>query len=173
MRDTVSIPGTALVRRPGPRLDAGLITHIERRPIDLDLAARQHQAYVAALAVAGWRIHPLTSADQHADAVFVEDTVVVCGGLAVLTRPGAAERRAEVVGAEKAVRELGLDFARIEAPGTLDGGDVLQVGDTVYVGRSARTNDEAFCQVARLFGALGRRVGSLPVRGGLHPYFAV
>lgn len=162
------VSGTALVRRPGPRLAAGLVTHIERRPVDPALAARQYEEYVSALAAAGWRVHPLAPADEHADAVFVEDTVVVCGGLAVLARPGAAARRAEVIGAEKAVRDLGLEIARIEAPGTLDGGDVLQVGDTVYVGRSARTNEEAFCQLARLFGALGRRVVSVPVRGCLH-----
>jgi dimethylargininase len=159
---------TALVRRPGPRLAEGLLTHMVRRPIDLTLATRQYEAYVAALAAAGWRIHPLAPADDHPDAVFVEDTVVVCGGLAVLAWPGAQQRRAEVTSAEKAVRELGLELARIEAPGTLDGGDVLQVGDTVYVGRSSRTNEEAFCQVARLLGALGRRIVSVPVSGCLH-----
>lgn len=159
---------TALVRYPGPRLAAGIVTHITRRPIDVNRARRQHEAYVAALAAAGWRIRPLSPADDQPDAVFVEDTVVVCDDLAVLARPGARQRRAEVPGAEKAVRELGLEIARIEVPGTLDGGDVLQVGDTVYVGRSGRTNEDAFCQVARLLGGLGRRVVSVPVTGCLH-----
>ena len=161
-------PGTALVRHPGPRLTAGIVTHQPRRPVDLSRARRQHDAYVSALAAAGWRIRPLMPADGQPDAVFVEDTVVICDGLAVLARPGPSERRAEVPGAEKGVRELGLEIARIAAPGTLDGGDVLQVGDTVYVGRSSRTNEEAFCQLARLLGAVGRRVVSVPVTGCLH-----
>jgi dimethylargininase len=159
---------TALVRPPGPRLADGIVTHIERRPIDVVLAARQHEAYVSALEAAGLRIHPLPADDDHPDAVFVEDTVVVCDGLAVLARPGAPERRAEVTAAEKAVRELGLEVARIDSAGTLDGGDVLQVGDTVYVGRTGRTNAEAFCQMAKLLGALGRHVVSVPVIGCLH-----
>jgi len=157
-----------LVRPPGPRLAEGIVTYIDRRPVDGELAARQHEVYVSALAAAGRRIRALPASGAQPDAVFVEDTVVVCDGLAVLTRPGAPQRRAEVIAAEKAVRELGLEVARIEAPGTLDGGDVLQVGDTVYVGRSGRTNEEAFCQMARLFGALGRHVVSVPVTGCLH-----
>ncbi|HEU5157638.1 MAG TPA: N(G),N(G)-dimethylarginine dimethylaminohydrolase [Streptosporangiaceae bacterium] len=160
--------GTALVRAPGPRLADGIVTHIARRPVDAARARRQHEDYVAEIAAAGWRIRRLPPADDQPDAVFVEDTVVVCDGLAVLTRPGAPERRAEVPGAEKAVRELGLELARIDAPGTLDGGDVLQAGDTVYVGRTSRTNEDAFCQLARLLGALGRRVVSVPVTGCLH-----
>ncbi|HEX6469943.1 MAG TPA: N(G),N(G)-dimethylarginine dimethylaminohydrolase [Streptosporangiaceae bacterium] len=159
---------TALVRYPGPRLAEGIVTHRARRPIDLELARGQHAAYVSELAAAGWRVRPLVPADDHPDAVFVEDTVVICGELAVLTRPGAPRRRPEVIGAEKAVRELGLELARIKAPGTLDGGDVLQAGGTVYVGRSARSNEEAFCQLARLLGAPGRRVVSVAVNGCLH-----
>lgn len=159
---------TALVRPPGPRLAEGLVTHVERRPVDLRLATRQHAAYVAALRAAGWRIRAVAGADALPDAVFVEDTVVVCGGLAVLGRSGAPDRRPEVTGTEKAVRGLGLDVARIEPPGTLDGGDVLQVGDTVYVGRSGRTNDEAICQLAPLLGGLGRRVVPVKVSGCLH-----
>lgn len=159
---------TALVRRPGPRLAEGIVTHIERRPVDVELAARQHAEYVAALEAAGWRVRELPPADDQPDAVFVEDTAVVTDGLAVISRPGAPERRTETIWTEKAVREMGFELARVEAPGTLDGGDVLQAGDTVYVGRSSRTNEEAFCQVARLLGGLGRRVVSVPVTGCLH-----
>ncbi|HEY7488605.1 MAG TPA: N(G),N(G)-dimethylarginine dimethylaminohydrolase [Streptosporangiaceae bacterium] len=160
--------GTALVRQPGPRLAEGIVTHIQRRPVDVGLAVRQHEAYVAALEAAGWRVRELPPADEQPDAVFVEDTVVVSDGLAVITRSGAQERRGEAIWTEKAVREMGLELARIESPGTLDGGDVLQAGGTVFVGRSGRTNEDAFCQVASLFGALGRRVVSVPVIGRLH-----
>lgn len=158
----------ALVRRPSPRLAEGLVTHIDRSPVDAGLAARQHEAYVAALRSAGWRVHELPAADDLPDAVFVEDTVVVCDGLAVLARPGAPERRAEVASVERAVTGLGLEVARIDGEATLDGGDVLQVGTTVYVGRSGRTNEDAICLAARLFGARGRHVVPVQVRGCLH-----
>src|SRR4051794_4568399 len=125
----------ALVRRPSSRMADGLVTFGEREPVDAALAAKQHDAYVAALAAARWRIHEVAPADPLPDSAFVGDAVVVCGDLAVLARPGAAERRAEVAGAEEAVRALGLEVARIEEPGTLDGGDVLSVGKTLYVGR--------------------------------------
>ncbi|MFD0686623.1 dimethylargininase [Actinomadura fibrosa] len=158
--------GTALVRRPGPRLADGIVTHIDRRPVDAALAARQHAAYVGSLRAAGWRIREVAPADAHPDAVFVEDAVVVCGDLAVLGRSGEARRRGEVPGAERAVRDLGLRVERIKEPGTLDGGDVLRVGDTVYVGRGARTNEEGICQLAHLLG--GRRVVPVDTSGCLH-----
>ncbi|MCP2338779.1 dimethylargininase [Actinomadura rupiterrae] len=158
--------GIALVRRPGPRLAEGIVTHIERRPVDLALARRQHDAYTAALRAAGWSVRAVPEADDAPDAVFVEDTVVVCGDTAVLALPGAPERRAEVAGTEAVVRDLGLRIERITEPGTLDGGDVLAAGDTVYVGRGERTNEEGICQLARLVG--GRRTVPVDVRGALH-----
>ena len=103
----------------------GIVTHIDRARVDVDRAVAQHAAYVAALAGAGWTIHEVAPAEELPDSAFVEDTVIVCENLAVLTRPGASERRAEVAGSEQAARELGLEIARIEAPGRLDGGDVI------------------------------------------------
>lgn len=138
---------TALVRPPSSRMGEGIVTHLERTAADAELAAQQHAAYVAALAAAGWAIREAEAADELPDSAFIEDTMVVFGDLAVLARPGAPERRPEVDGAEAAVRELGLEVARIEEPGTLDGGDVLQVGDTVYVGRGGRTNGEGIRQL--------------------------
>src|SRR4051794_31383167 len=151
----------------------GLVTFGEREPVDAALAAKQHDAYVAALAAAGWRIHEVAPADPLPDSAFVEDTVVVCGDLAVLARPGAAERRAEVAGAEEAVRALGLEVARIEEPGTLDGGDVLTVGRTLYVGRGGRTNEEGIRQLAALAGPRGFEVVTVPLLGVLHLKSAV
>ncbi|WP_308166018.1 dimethylargininase [Actinomadura sp. NEAU-AAG7] len=159
-------PGTALVRDPGPRLADGIVTHRDRREVDTALAARQHGDYVAALGEAGWRVRPVAPADAHPDAVFVEDAVVVCGDLAVLGRSGETRRRGEVPGAEAAVRDLGLRVERITEPGTLDGGDVLHAGGTVYVGRGARTNEEGICQLAHLLG--GRRVVPVDTRGCVH-----
>jgi dimethylargininase len=165
--------GIALVRRPGPRLAEGIVTHIEREPVDAELAAAQHGEYVAALRAAGWRPVEVPPDDDLPDAPFVEDTVVVCDGLAVLARPGAPERRPEVAATAEVVRDLGLVTVAIEEPGTLDGGDVLQVGDTVYVGRSARTNDAGIAQLARALAARGRSVVPVDMRGVLHLKSAV
>src|SRR4051794_27164321 len=158
----------ALVRRPSSRIADGIVTHIDRTPVDAEAAAAQHAAYVTALADAGWTIREVEPADELADSAFVEDTMVVCDGLAVLARPGAPERRAEVAGAEAAVRELGLDVARIEEPGVLDGGDVLQVGTTVYVGRGGRTNGDGIRQLRRHLAERGRTVVPVPLRAVLH-----
>jgi dimethylargininase len=137
---------TVLVRRPGPRLTEGLISHIEWLPIDPVLALRQWESYVEALAAEGWHVVEVAPADDCPDAVFVEDPVVVYGKTAVLARSGAPERRGETDGVAEALD--GYDLRRIEAPGTLDGGDVLKIGATVYVGRSGRTNDEGIRQLA-------------------------
>jgi dimethylargininase len=163
----------ALVRPPSSRMAEGITTHIDRVPADAALAARQHAAYVKAVADAGWTIREVPAADELPDCAFVEDTVVVFDDLAVLTRPGAAERRPEIAGAEEVVRALGLERAAIEAPGTLDGGDVLHVGRTVYVGRGGRTNGEGIRQLRRHAAARGRVVVPVALDGVLHLKSAV
>jgi dimethylargininase len=165
--------GIALIRRPSGRLAEGIVTHVERVPVDVVLARRQHDGYRAALAGAGWEVREVPPADLCPDSVFVEDVVVVCAGLAILTRPGAPPRRAEVAGLEPVVRAAGLDVARIEEPGTLDGGDVLQVGARVYVGRGGRTNAEGIRQLRRLLAPLGRTVVAVPLGAVLHLKSAV
>mgnify|MGYP001946541360 CR=1 FL=1 len=165
--------GVALMRRPGPDLDRGVVTHIPRSRVDTVLAARQYTIYQEAVASAGWRVHEVEAAPGHPDSVFVEDTVVVCEDLAVLTRPGVRVRRGEVEGVEPVVRSLGLRVARIEEPGTLEGGDVLQVGSTVYVGVGGRTNAEGAAQLEGLLEPLGRRVQRVRVGAALHLKSAV
>ena len=163
----------ALVRRPSSRLGDGLVTHLERSAVDAALAERQHASYVEALTDAGWDVREVEPADELPDSAFVEDTMVVCDGLAVLARPGAVERRDEVAAAEDAVRACGLEVARIEEPGTLDGGDVLQVGTTVYVGRGGRTNEEGIAQLRALLAPRGRTVVAVPLHRVLHLKSAV
>ena len=165
--------GTALVRPPGPRLADGIVTHVERSAVDVALAREQHAGYVAALRAAGWDVREVPPADEHPDAVFVEDTVVVVDDLAVLTHPGAPQRRGEVEGTAKAVEALGLRVARVEGDGHLDGGDVLQVGSTVYVGRGGRTDGEGIRQLRRHLAPLGRTVVPVPLRAVLHLKSAV
>ena len=158
----------ALVRMPASNLAEGLVTHQERATIDTELADQQWDAYVAALDAAGWDTTEVSWADQLADSVFIEDTVVVVGDLAVVTRPGAESRRPEIVAAETTARELGLRIHRIEGDGTLEGGDVLQVGTTVYVGRSGRTNAEGVRQLRNILAPRGFDVVAVPVTKALH-----
>ena len=165
--------GTALVRTPGPRLAEGIVTHVARVAVDVDAALDQHRAYVAALAAHGWTPSAVPPADDQPDAVFVEDTVVVVDDLAVVTRPGAAERRGELTGARSAVAALGLRAERLDAPATLDGGDVLQVGRTVYVGRGDRTNAAGVRALRELLAPLGRTVVPVRLGGVLHLKSAV
>jgi dimethylargininase len=160
----------ALIRKPSPRLAEGLVTHIDRTPVDVELAYRQHEGYVAALRSCGWETVEVAPAPDCPDSVFIEDALVVRGELAIVTRLGAPSRRAETEGAAEAARSLGLKVAHIEAPGTLDGGDVLQVGDTVYVGRSGRTNADGIRQLRAL---LGTNVVPVPLSGTLHLKSAV
>jgi dimethylargininase len=165
--------GIALVRQPSHRLAEGLVTHIERRDVDIAQARPQHEAYCTALADAGWQVREVAPADRCPDSVFVEDTVVVCDGLAVITRPGAPQRRPEISGTEKAVREAGLEVVRVQAPATLDGGDVLQVGTIVYVGRGGRTNGEGVAQLRDYMATRGRTVIPVSLRDVLHLKSAV
>lgn len=163
----------ALVRQPASTLADGEVTHLERTPVDLELADEQWQGYVDALAANGFEIVDVPAADELPDSVFVEDAVVVFGDLAVVTSPGAESRRAETDAVEAAVRTLGLAVARIELPGTLDGGDVLKVGDTVYVGRGGRTNAEGIRQLREIVTPLGFTVVAVPVKKTLHLKSAV
>lgn len=164
--------GHILVRRPAPSLADGELTHIDRSPVDPDLAVRQWQAYVDAFASHGWTVHEVEPADEHPDGVFVEDTVVVFDDLAVLTSPGAASRRGEVRSTEAAIRglpaELGLQIASITEPGHLDGGDVLKIGRTAYIGLSSRTDAEGIAQLAGLLEPRGWQVVSVPISKVLH-----
>ncbi|GAA4690322.1 dimethylargininase [Nocardioides conyzicola] len=163
----------ALVRRPGPRLDDGLLTHLERVPVDADLALRQWEAYVEALRAEGWETVEVPPVDDCPDAVFVEDTVVVLDDLAVISRPGADERKPETAGTEATLAALGYRIARIEAPGTLDGGDVLKHDRTVWVGLGGRTNSEGLEQLAAHLAPLGADVVGVPVSKVLHLKSAV
>lgn len=162
----------ALTREVSSALGRCELTHLRRTPIDIRRARRQHTLYEQLLAVLGCRIERLAEAPELADSVFVEDTAVVLDELAVITRPGAQSRRAEtatVSSALGAVRPL----ARIEAPGTLDGGDVLRVDETIYVGLSSRSNRAGIDQLAAHVSPLGYRVRPVPVRSCLHLKSAV
>lgn len=157
----------AITHVPSPRMNECVVTHVERRPIDVAIAQRQHEAYRRALAECGAEVRLLDVNAAMPDCVFIEDTAVVLDELAIMTSPGAPSRRGEPAGIEI---ELAKDrrIVRIEAPATLDGGDVLRVGKTILVGASSRTNAlgaEALDEHAR---PLGYDVRVVAVKGCLH-----
>jgi dimethylargininase len=167
-------PGVrALVRRPARRLAEGLLTHIERQPIDVALAGEQWASYVEALRSNGWEPVEVPADDDLPDSVFVEDTIVVFADLAVITRPGAVTRRAETAAVEATIAALGYELVHVRAPGTLDGGDVLKVGSTVYVGLGGRTNAAGAEQLSMHLATRGATVVTMPCTKVLHLKSAV
>jgi dimethylargininase len=169
----MTAPTRALVRPPVARLAEGLVTHIDRVPIDVDLAIRQWHGYRAAMEGADWELVEVPPAPECPDSVFVEDAVVMFRNVAVVTRPGATSRRGETPTVAEIVAGLGASMNRIVAPGTLDGGDVLKVGDTVYVGRGGRTNHEGIRQLRSIVEPLGLTVVAVPLSKVLHLKSAV
>lgn len=158
----------ALVRAPATTLAKGQLTHLKRKPVRYAKAREQWEAYVAALEAEGFRTRQVEADDAFPDCVFIEDMVVMLGQVAVLTSPGADSRRGEGDAVEAEVLELGLETRHIRLPGTLDGGDVLRVGTTIYVGRSSRTNAEGIRQFRAIAYDLGYRVVGVPVTKALH-----
>jgi dimethylargininase len=156
-----------LVRRPAESLADGIVTFIDREPLDLELAKRQWDGYVAALHRSGWPTVVIDGDDAMPDCVFVEDTVVMFGDLAVITNPRQPARNPEIVAVQRTIEELGLETTAI-TDGTLDGGDVLKVGSQVYVGLSGTTNAAAIAQLARILAPRGYTVTTVPMTRALH-----
>lgn len=163
----------AIVRAPAANLADGELTHLDREPIDATLADTQWDAYIAALTANDWEVVEVPIGEGLADSVFIEDAVVLFGRTAVITSPGAESRRPETAAVEATVRQLGLRIERISLPGTLDGGDILKVGATVFVGRGGRTNADGIRQLRAIVGPLGYTVTAVPMTKALHLKSAV
>jgi dimethylargininase len=143
------------------------LTHLSREPIDVERARQQHAAYERALEAAGCAIVQLDEAADLPDSVFVEDTAIVFDEIAIVTRPGAATRRREVLPVAELLRAY-RDVREIEAPATVDGGDVIVAGRIVFVGQSGRTNREAVVQIRRALVPFAYEIHMVPVTGCLH-----
>jgi len=162
----------AITRQVSPRLADCELTCIDARPIDLERARAQHAAYVRALTDLGCALIELPAEPDLPDSVFVEDTAVVLPEVAVVTRPGADSRRPETASVAAALAPY-RELLRIEAPATLDGGDVLVIGRAVYVGLSTRSDARAAGQLQDLLRPFGYTVTGVPLRGCLHLKSAV
>jgi dimethylargininase len=157
----------ALTREVSPAITQCELTHLERVPIDYESARSQHAQYLAALRRLDIQIQSLPAEPDLPDSVFVEDTALVLDECAVITRPGADSRKPEI---ESIARALGpyRTLFHIQAPATLDGGDVLRLDRTLYVGLSSRTNQEGIDQLRALLRPLGYSVEGASVTGCLH-----
>lgn len=163
---------TALIRDVSASLARCELTHLEREPIDVARARLQHEAYERTLIGLGCRIVRLPAADELPDAVFVEDTALALDEAAVLTRPGAPSRRPECDSVAAALEPF-LPVVRMRGPGTLDGGDVLRVDRTLYVGLSTRTDRAGIAELESLLAPYGYAVRAVPLIGCLHLKTAV
>jgi N-Dimethylarginine dimethylaminohydrolase len=154
----------ALVRPPASTFADGLTT-AGLGPPDPQLALAQHEAYVRALETCGLSVTRLPADDRFPDSTFVEDTAVLARGLAVLCRPGAPSRSGEVEAIRIAIKSFFPSPVAIEAPGTVDGGDVCEAGDHVFVGISERTNEAGARQLAAHLATRGLETTPVDVRG--------
>ncbi len=158
---------TAITREVSPALAGCELSYIPREAIDVVLADAQHRDYRRALEILGCRVLVLPAEAGLPDSVFVEDVAIVLDEVAIVTRPGAASRRDEVASVAAELRRHRPVLA-IEAPGTIDGGDVLRLGRTLYVGQSARSNAAGIAQLRDLLAGFGYAVQGVPTCGCLH-----
>lgn len=157
----------ALTREVPPGIADCELTHIERRPIDVARAREQHARYEDALRALGCRVERIAAAPALPDSVFVEDAAFVVDECAVITRPGAPSRRPETAAVADVLRVLRPIFY-VDAPGTLDGGDVLRLGRRIWVGLSSRTNEDGARQLADALSRFGYTVQTVATHGCLH-----
>jgi len=157
----------AITRQVSPNINHCELSFHERRPIDLRKAVEQHETYQRLLSELGLRIAELAKEPDLPDSVFVEDPAVVVEEIAVISRMGAISRRAE---ADSLAQELSK-YRRLEfltEPATLDGGDVMRIGQNIFVGESARTNREGIEQLSSILRPYGYDVRPVAVTGCLH-----
>lgn len=162
----------AITREVSSRFNECEITHINRTPIDLDIARKQHHEYVQTLAKIGCQIIELDEEQDLPDSVFVEDTAFILPEVAVITRPGADSRKPET---ESIIQALSSHrpLVHVVAPATVDGGDVLVLGKNIFIGMSTRSTPEAVTQLQGLLDNYGYTVVGVKLTDCLHLKTAV
>ena len=163
---------TALTRAVSPAIVNCQLTFVERQPIDLAKACDQHRAYEQLLEKLGARVISLPAEPDLPDSMFVEDPAVVLDELAIILPLGTDSRRPEAASLAKALSPF-RELAYITAPGMMEGGDVLRIGRTFYVGLTTRTNSEGIRQLTAILAPLGYQIVGVPVTGCLHLKSAV
>ena len=159
-----------IVKIPCPSVCNGITSAPELGKPVYEKALEQHAAYIEALKKCGVNVTVLPADDRFPDSCFVEDVAVVTRKCAIVTNPGAATRNGETAAIvpvlEKFYAKENIHF--IKAPGTLEGGDIMMVGDTFYAGRSARTNDEGIRQFGEILAGYGFACEAVPLEKVLH-----
>jgi len=163
---------TAITRAVSPAIVNCELTFLDRRPIDLHKAREQHRAYEQLLQNLGAKVIPLPAEPTLPDSMFVEDPAIVLDELAVILPLGTESRRPEAASLANALEKF-RKLAHITARGSLEGGDVLHVDRTLYVGLSTRTNAEGIRQLAAILAPHNYKVVAVPVTGCLHLKSAV
>ena len=157
----------AIARKPGPNFAQGITSSQNSEPADYNLMSQQHATYIETLTSLGLEVIVLDPLPDYPDAHFVEDTAVVTADIAVITIPGAEARKGE----EESVASILAEYRKIERihpPGTVDGGDVLQIGNHFFIGRSERTNKQGANQLGQILQSCGNTWTVIPVESGLH-----
>lgn len=162
----------AVTREVSSRFNECEITHIDRTPIDVDIARQQHHEYVQALTQIGCQVIELPEQRDLPDSVFVEDAAFILPEVAVITRPGADSRKPETESIVQALSPY-RPLVHVTAPATVDGGDVLVLGRNIYIGMSTRSTMEAVTQLQGLLDSYGYKVTGLELTDCLHLKTAV
>lgn len=164
----MSNPDTIAIVRPVPdSIGSCELTHVDRTPIDLELAREQHRSYADTLQALGCELIELPALHEHPDSVFVEDPAFVLDEVAIIARSGAESRRGEAASVAEALARF-RPCRTIEAPGCIDGGDVVLLGRTLYVGDSTRTNQDAHAQLRSILEPFGYDIRPIPLERCLH-----
>lgn len=162
----------AITRDVSPRFNECELTHIDRTPIDVEFAQSQHHGYVQALKELGYAVLELPAEADLPDSVFVEDTAVILPEVALITKPGADSRKPETESMAQALRPY-RELIFIESPGSIDGGDILVLGKSIYVGLSTRSNQAAIDQMNDKLGKYGYKTQGVETHDCLHLKTAV
>ena len=157
----------AIVRLPGKSIISGLSSPGKTIPV-YEKTLEQHHQYVAALEKCGLSVQSLEAIEAFPDSTFIEDVAVLSPHCAVLTAPGAVSRRDEVVTIRQTLEQHSLQIEKIEAPGTIEGGDIMQIGSHYYIGLSNRTNHSGAQQLIDILKKYGMTGSTVPVKNFLH-----
>ena len=155
------------MRQPGRSIVSGLSKSSLQRPVYAK-ALEQHRAYVQALQDCGLEVTVLDPLEEYPDSTFVEDVAVLTPECAIITAPGAPSRAAEIDAITATLEKIFPRIERITSPGTLEGGDVMQIGTHYFIGLSGRTNDEGARQLIAILEKYGMTGSTIPVHDFLH-----
>jgi dimethylargininase len=157
----------AVVRTPGRSMVNGITSSRLGKP-DHSLALEQHDAYVGALRSCGLEVHVLDADENYPDSTFVEDTALLTPHCAIITNPGAESRKGETASIRAALQPFYANIEEITSPGTVEGGDIMMVGDHYYIGLSDRTNPDGAAQVIAVLEKYGFSGSAVTFTGMLH-----